>query len=1326
MAEVNEEMLQLYNSTGENTDLAVDQEQSPPIPLVRENEDAVLNVEQALSTAPDEADLKDLQDPEGGYRAYAEAEAQPLINTPTLTPEESKEAYDGAKGIGLSFVQGVWNGAEQIGYSIAELGDMAFDMEDEDYFLNYVKDIEIQPEEWNRVGNAAMSANTANALAGGAGQFLSGFVPALGALRVFKASGKVLPWMKKIIGTGVAGAVTDYAVWDYTEKRATNYLVDFGDELLTEAAMEFKDNPEAAMPKIKEALGNVLTDEMIKDLQYEEGDSALRGRTKQAIEGFVLGKILEPIMGAFGSLARLKGKDITAYGQSKNTNKAANLENQHLAKGAEVKVGRKAATVVAPVKDGKILVKFRDGTEKLIDSDDVAEKMQNLTKKERADLLGQKDLEPSPKQQSAFNKAWKSNDIKGASKQLMSTLRPLVDAVDNIGEMDVLLARANELAENAVQSARGWKQAATNAQGKKQTASQALGEAGGRTKELDASILSMNMIKNAMDERVLEAGLKRKAAIQGGKGITRAEYKKIVGNAFAMNQYAKSVNGEVGRALNIMKMTKNGELDTDRIFNEIDRKGWNSLDEHAMMMSEMTPGASDALEHMGERNWMKAWTEGFINSVLSPTSLGINITSNTIMMIARTADIHMAAFRGGGGVSHKQAFAHTFGYLRGIREAFTVMYKSYTQDKAMFSNNKLWTNEFQPKAAITSGNLGFQGDNLSFMKRNMNNTIDTIGKVFRGVPGGVRSMMATDEFFKVLNHRAYSMKMAVESVENSGGNIFKNPKGFAKGVEQRFQGIAQTSKAKAQKGGFGSKADDAFKKHNEAMEEAHHATFTNDWGPNSEKAYKTLRSQPWTSLILPFVRQPVNNMLYLAKSTPGLNLMSRRMSAELAAGGSRAQIAQAHLNVASMIWAYAFMTAFSSEGEITGNPKGGGMQSARTEAGDLGIDPNTFKNDDGDYVNYRGGEPVAGRWAIAAGLMHQWMKIMNEAEANMTDAQIEQASWDMALMGSLTVLDNFKDQSSLRGLENTLKLFEGGTEKSFKKRTESMLVGWIPNLSGQIKYLREHYLGEDQVRIQASGFGEELNKRVGGGTGFGNRTVTIAGQRIELENEITQLNAFGDPMPGANPQMLGELVGPDTMLNPLNAIPTNIRKTKGFDETWQKEIIRVREALPGESVLGRVPTVIDGIKIDHRERHNLLKFLKHMKLGGKTLAQAMTKLQKSRMYNDRSTTDRRKATQLGQTYQAYVKAASKALFTDAAMYYTNPNKHRNRAQWKKLGLVDYGRSESIARLSAVEDTTKHNRNFILGDKRRRDPQELGDRTNNAYGNANQQIENLLK
>ena len=1199
----------------EDASLAVDTEQSPPVKAVSENADAVLNVEQAPSIDMQEADIVDYESDDGGYAAYNEAESRPLINEPDMSTAASKEAYDNAKGFGLSFVQGAWDGAEQIGFTVAELADSAFDMEDPNYFLNYAKSIEIQPEEWNQSGQAAMQASTANALAGGAGQFLVGFVPALKALQVFKASGKVMPWMKKVVGTGVAGAVTDFAVWDYTEKRAVDYLESFGDEMLNEAVAEFKTDPDAAMPKIKQYLGEVLTSETIQNLKFDDtitgykengepiyADNALQGRTKQALEGFVLGKILDPVMGALGALARLKKPVNKAYGQKDVPLKDADPKNVNtfgetvsFLKGDQVRVGRKAAEVVSDPKNGSVKLKFRDGSTKVVKETEIS--TPNLTKKQKADLLGKQDLTPSTKTQKAFNKAWEAGDRKTATAALRETFEPLVDSIDNITDMNKLLAHANELAETAVRSSRGWKIAAETAQGQNKKANQHIGTALAKTKQLDSSILAINLVDVSMAKRMKEAGRLRTLALNGkGKGMTREQYKEIVANAYAMSQYAKSINGEVGRALNIQKFTKaNGQMDTDKMFTEIEKMGWNNLDDHARRASQIDVNNSKMLDSMGERNWMKAWTEGFINSVLSPTSLGINMTSNAIMMIARTADIHMAAFKGGGGITHKQAFAHTLGYLQAIPEAFRLMYKSYKADHAMFSNNKKWVNEFQPKAAITSDNLGFQGAKgaeVTGMKKSMNVTIDTIGKIFRGVPGGVRSMMATDEFFKVLNHRAYSMKMAVESVEQSGASVMKNPQGYAKGVMDRFNSIQNSSKSKAQQGGFGSKAADNLKRHTEAMEEAHLATFTNDWGPNSERVYKTLRSQPWTSLILPFVRQPVNNMLYLAKSTPGLNLMSRRHSAELAAGGARAQLAQAHLNVASMVWAYAFMTAFA----------------------------------------------------------------------------------------------------------------EGGTEGSFKKRTEMMLTGWIPNLSGQIKYIREQFLGEDQVRYTADGISQEYDKRLGGG-------------------EIVQLNTFGDEMPGAHPQMIGEVLGNDSKLNPLNYLPTNIRKTKGFEEEWQKQIVAVKQALPGETVIGQVPKRIDNVKIDNRERHNLLKFVKHVKLGGKTLAQAMTKMMDTKSYV--KGTNKFKAARIKDVYKAYMDAAQVALVSDAAAYYANPKRHKQRRHWAQYGLVDYGRSQSLSVLSDRQKAKDTNRLMQPGDKRRIDVNSYQEGANKQRISNLQKIQNLL-
>ena len=92
-----------------------------------------------------------------------------------------------------------------------------------------------------------------------------------------------------------------------------------------------------------------------------------------------------------------------------------------------------------------------------------------------------------------------------------------------------------------------------------------------KTKELDSSILSINLVDQAMAKRLKEAGRLRTLALNGkGKGITKEQYKEIAANAYAMSQYARNINGEVGRALNIIKFTKkDGVLDTGKMFKEI-------------------------------------------------------------------------------------------------------------------------------------------------------------------------------------------------------------------------------------------------------------------------------------------------------------------------------------------------------------------------------------------------------------------------------------------------------------------------------------------------------------------------------------------------------------------------------------------------------------------------------------------------------------------------------------------------------------------------------------------------------------------------------------
>lgn len=1320
-----DDLLNEDNRLDEELDTAaIDTEPVEAPKTTGESDNAIINYDRALDDDITDEDIKTLEQPGNPYETIIESQTKPIINTPEDDDDEG--AWNKVKELGLSFYQGAWDGFEEIGFTVADLADAAFDMDDPEYFRKYAESIQWQDKDSEAANRAIMQSSTSNALVGGAGRFLSGFIPALKALQVFKASGKVMPWMKKVIGTGVAGAGSDFAVWDYTDKRVADYLDSFGDEVLTEYAQEFQNNPEDAgtLDNLKKQLAEVMTSKYMKALKYnEKTDSKLMARTKQAIEGFVIGKVVDPIIGALRIFARTKkGSAIKSYGKTSKEGELATDIKQTIDKyepdykpvGKGVKVSIEGET-----KAGRVLAMSEDGTTATVkvgnETKDVAvSKLQSetkmpMSKSAKAALKNEQDRVLPKKQQTSFNQAYASGNFSAASKIIASHVDDeILDQIVDIQSMDRVLSEVTELAENSIQETRTWKQAAIKSadEATKKDTQGLVKQASRKTKDLDSSILSINILDKALAKRLHEAAIQRTS----GK-ITREQFKNVASHAYAMSQYAKQVNGEVGRALNIIKFTnKEGRLDTNRMFNEMSNQGWNNLDDAARRISRVDPNVDTSmLDALGERSFMKAGTEAFINSVLSPTSLGINITSNIIMMLARTADIHMAAIRGSGGITHKQAFAHTAGYLSAIPEAFMTMLRSFKNDVAEFSG-KGWSNEFKPKAAITAENLGFRKanpkQNLSTFKKTVNGTINTVGKVIRGVPGGVRSMMATDEFFKVLNHRAYTMKMAIETVEQEGVNLFRQPSQFSKSVRTKFNSIKEADALKAKSGDLDALLNQ------QAMEEAHLATFTNSWDKGAERVYQTLRSQPWTSLILPFVRQPVNNMLYLAKSTPGLNLLSRRMSKEIAAGGARAEIALAHLNVASMVWATAVLMAFGEGGKLQGNPKGDTGWSA--EGRDIGVDPNTFQNEEGNFVNYRGGEPIAGRWAIAAGLMHQWMKIMNEAGPEMTDEEVEQAGWDMVLAGSLTVIDNFKDQSSLRGLENTLAMFEGGTETSFKRRAEIMLSGWISVLSGQIKYIREQYLGEDQYKYKPEGLAQAVDARYGG----------AFSDAINVMENIPDLNSFGDVKPGAHPQMLGEVLGNDSQLNPLNYIPTNIRETQGFTEEWQKEIVALRQKLPGETVIGRVPTRIEEVKIDNRERHNLLKFLKYHKVNGRTLASDMTDLIKSREY--KKAPDRLKANLIHDVYSGHMKVAKQMLIMDAEKFYKNPVKHQKSSHWKKYGLVPYGRSQSLYSIAQRQKAKDTNRLLDLDDKDRINIKSFEEESKNKVGSAYDRMRKLFQ
>ena len=1283
----------------EDADLQADEvepTQVADVPLV--SEDSLDETDQDIITEQDTQDVVN-----GKYDPYYEEQSKPLfaglaggeVEDPSWMPSiENKEtaetvnAYIGAAG------QGILEAGENIVESVGTLTDaavgLAYDMEDPDYFANAAKEFQIQSPEEEAAGRELINYSTGTQLVSTVSQFVIPFGGIMRGVKVFQSSGKVMPWMKKLIGAGVAGAATDFLVWDYTDKRLADFADSYGSEVLSNAQREFNENPEeaGALNKLKRVWGETLTHHWIKSLKLDDDDSPLMARTKQGIEGFLFGKILDPIIGMMGAYGKAKAIRARDGAPQEAVSKLDNIElsSKPVEVGSTVKaLDQNNFGKVVSMSDGKAKVRFENkanGTKAVVELP--MEQLRNVaTVKQTAGEIGDttvkkldsnQDIVLKPEKQKAFTKAYHTKNIDQGAAILADDLTEMVGEVVDNKTLIKFDDAVDELLENSRQASKKDKTWAKRAQAASkdlpndatilEEADTVLKTGQAKANDLDLDILKQKVVNRALGRQ----NIKMYAKHAEGK-ISDEQLLNHLNFSAHAEDVIQQTGSDAGRALKMLQ-NESQELTATQVRKMAAKmeKDGSSLRELSRRLGAINPDGpipEDLTKIIRKRQFVKAGAEAFVNSVLSPTSLGVNLTSNTIMMMARTADIHAAAFRSGTldsgakAVTHKQAFAHTVGYLAAIPDALSVMWRSYKADKALFSNSRLYVNEFTPKPAITADNLGYRGENLNGVQSGINSAINGAGKLLRGVPGSVRSMMATDEFFKVLNSRAYLYSDAIKQAESV--NLLTNPKEFTQLFKKNLKDSVEATKYNKNQS---PEKLAAWKKHQASLEESHMATFTSDF-THGEKIYKFMRSYPMVSFILPFVRQPVNNMLYLLKTTPGLNLvgdigsLTNQLSRDIAAGGAKAEKAMAHMSVASAVWAYAAMTAFSEEGNIQGNPKG-----ETTEGRDIGIDPNTIRTDDGDYVNYRGGEPVAGRWAIMSGLMHQWMNLINEAGDQLSDQQVEDLALTMVGAGALTVLDNFKDQSSLRGMERMLQLFEGGQEERVKNVLTSFVTGWTSVLSGQIKYIREQYLGEEHVKYAAETLPQHFDNRYGG-------ALSAAGI---VEPPVQKLNSFGDVMPGAHPLTIAQVLGNDSKLNPANYLPTNIRKTKGFTEPYQQEIQKIRRALPGEPVLGVVPQRIGRVKIDNRERHNLLLMLKHLDNGEGDLKTMMLREMNKPQYQHPSTTDEHRATMINKVYAARMKAAQTLLLVDANAAHNN----LPRPYAKKLGLVEYRRSASLA------------------------------------------------
>lgn len=224
-------------------------------------------------------------------------------------------------------------------------------------------------------------------------------------------------------------------------------------------------------------------------------------------------------------------------------------------------------------------------------------------------------------------------------------------------------------------------------------------------------------------------------------------------------------------------------------------------------------------------------------------------------------------------------------------------------------------------------------------------------------------LTSSDEFFKVMNYRA---RIRSKSYASS----------VAAGLDPAAAASRMVDDLEA------SMAPDGRGLNADALEYSRTATFTNELTGSAKRVAGALQNQDDAmgfvgQLFVPFIRTPHNVMMNIVHRTPGLQLMTKTLREDLAAGGSRAASATGKMVTAGALAGSAVLLAHS--GRITG----GGPQHplVRRRWLDAGFVPYTVKMptpDGGEVlINYNRLSSLFGPMAMIADVLQASGDIRN-------------------------------------------------------------------------------------------------------------------------------------------------------------------------------------------------------------------------------------------------------------------------------------------------------------------------------------------------------------
>lgn len=307
-----------------------------------------------------------------------------------------------------------------------------------------------------------------------------------------------------------------------------------------------------------------------------------------------------------------------------------------------------------------------------------------------------------------------------------------------------------------------------------------------------------------------------------------------------------------------------------------------------------------------------------------------------------------------------------------------------------------------------------------------------------------------DEFFKTLRYRAYVQGQAAARAHSLG----------LTGAD--FQKYLREELEKAIDPATGQALDQR------ALREAQTTTFQNElladtWGATFQQARN---KHPTTTLLLPFIKTPVNVLRYSVKLTPGLNMIQKEFRDAIT--GKAGEEAKAHA-IGQMAMGSIFMgiaATLSLNGRMTGRGPSDKKLQAELKAGGWQPYSYVFEGEDGTkrYVPMGKLDPAGMAFATIADLMEALRQ-------NPESGEVETGIGGMGL----ALAKAFSDRTFL---QNVHQLLEALSDESGARGEK-----WLGNLAGNVLPLSsaiKGYVNPDPHLREARSFVDSMLKNLPG------------------------------------------------------------------------------------------------------------------------------------------------------------------------------------------------------------------------------------------------------